>query len=81
MAALAARHVEDARAHREREELDQPGDVPPVLRIAEERLVLGEVAGVEIGRPPLGRRRGARAQKNTGSWYSPNTVSIAARIS
>jgi len=54
MTALPARHVEDAGPDGQREQLDQSGDVMPILRIAEERLVLGEVAGVEVGRPPLG---------------------------
>jgi len=77
MAALPARHIEDPRSDRQLEQLQQPRDIPPILLRREQRLVLQEIVGVEVRRPPF---RGS-AQKNTGSRYAPNTSSIARRIS
>ena len=48
MSALAAGDVENSRAHRELENVDQPGDVAPILPGREERLVLEQVMGVEV---------------------------------
>ena len=76
MPPLTAGTVEDPRADGEIEDVDQPRDLQPVARGIEERLVLQEVAGVEVARPPV-----RRAQKNTGSRYAPKTSSSAARIS
>jgi hypothetical protein len=76
VAPLPAGAVEDARAGRQREQVDEPRDLPAVALRREERLVLLQVVGVEVGRPPVGgaglrapgrRRRARRAQKNTGS--------------
>ena len=55
VAPLAARHVEDAGAGRKREHLHQPAHLVPVLLRREQRLVLAQVLGVEVRRPPLVR--------------------------
>lgn len=78
VAALAARAVENAGARGKSEQLDQARDFRAVALEAEERLVLEEILGIEVRRPPL---VGLARQKNTGSRYAPNTSSIAARIS
>jgi hypothetical protein len=80
MAALPARDVEESRAARQREDIHQAGDFAAILGEVEDRLVLQQILGVEVRRPPVGLLR-ARAQKNTGSRYAPNTSSSARRIS
>ena len=77
MTTLAAGDVEDARTDRELEDLDQPPGVATILLRREERLVLEQIVGVEVRRPPLA----PCGQKNTGSRYAPKTSSIARRIS
>ena len=71
---LSAGTIEDARADRELEDLEEPRDFLPVARENEERFVLQEILLVEVRLPPI-------VQKNTGSRYAPNTSSSAARIS
>jgi hypothetical protein len=51
--ALPARHVEDPCASGQREDLHQPSDFFAVPGEAEDRLVLEQVVGVEVGRPPI----------------------------
>ena len=77
MPSLATRDVEDPRTDRQLENVQQPGDIAAVLLGSEQRLVLEQVVGVEIRRPPFG----PCAQKKTGSRYAPKTSSIARRIS
>ncbi len=77
VAPLTAGHVENARASRQSKKLDEPRSLLAVALEREERAVLQQIVGVERGLPPLLRF----LQKNTGSRYAPNTVSIAARIS
>ncbi|HET9637187.1 MAG TPA: hypothetical protein VFP26_14755 [Gemmatimonadaceae bacterium] len=60
---LPAWNIEDARANREREHVQQSGYFAPVTFGSKERLVLEEIVGVEGGFPPLVMLR----QKNTGS--------------
>ena len=90
--ALSARDIEDPRANRYTQDLDEPPDLPARRPLPKHRLVLDEVMGIEIRDPPLGpgRREPANArssdergsvQKKTGSRYAPKTDSIAARIS
>ncbi len=91
MPALAAGDVEDLRAIRGAENVDDARDFLPIALEGEERLVLEQVLRVEVIFPPVGgggrrlrfiRSRAASCpQKNTGSRYAPNTSSIAARIS
>ena len=87
VAPLAARHVENARAGRQPEQLDQPRDFLPVALEREERLVLEQILRVEVRISHHSRcfaralSRASRAQKKTGSRYAPNTSSSAARIS
>jgi hypothetical protein len=63
MSALTAGHIEDARPDGKLEEVDQPGGVAAILLRGEKRLVLEQIVGVEVRRPPLR----PSAQKNTGS--------------
>ena len=92
MPPLTARAIEDTGPVREPEELEDPCDLLPIARRLEERLVLVQVARVEMPLPPFAgcrrRRAGAplrasprRAQKKTGSRYAPKTLSSASRIS
>jgi hypothetical protein len=75
--ALPARYIENARANRKREQLDETRYFLAVALGREEKTVLTEIVGVEGRLPPLARFR----QKKTGSRYAPKTASIAARIS
>jgi hypothetical protein len=77
MPTLAARHVENARAGRQSQKLDEPRSLLAIALEGKKRAVLQQIVSVERGLPPLFRF----LQKNTGSRYAPNTVSIAARIS
>lgn len=63
MSALSTRHVEQTRAGRELDNIQQPRYFVTVALEREERLVLEQILGVEVGRPPV-RFRG---QKKTGS--------------
>jgi hypothetical protein len=58
MSPLSAGNIEEARAHWERQEFEQPGDFTPVLFEREDGLVLEQVLLVEIGRPPFVVARG-----------------------
>ena len=75
---LPARHVEDARARGQPEDVDESRDLTPIALEREQWLVLAQVLVVEVPRPPL---TVPIAQKKTGSRYAPNTLSSAARIS
>jgi hypothetical protein len=77
MPTLAARHVENARPRRQSQKLDEPRSLLAIALEGKKRAVLQQIVSVERGLPPLFRF----LQKNTGSRYAPNTVSIAARIS
>lgn len=68
VATLPARHVEDARAGGQLQDLEQTRDLSSVTLEREERFVLQQVLGVEVRRPPVGLRGG---QKKTGSRYAP----------
>src|SRR5215217_3792656 len=57
MAALAARHVEQARARRKTKELDQPRRFAAVAVRGKDRLVLEQVLCIEVALPPLDRLR------------------------
>ncbi len=74
---LAAGYVQNPRANRKSENVNEPGDFRAIGDRIKNRLVLPEVMGVEGRLPPLP----GLGQKNTGSLYAPNTSSIAARIS
>jgi hypothetical protein len=52
---LATRYVENARANRKPQDVDQPRDFASILLEREERLVLEEILFVEVRCPP--RRR------------------------
>jgi len=67
VSSLPARHVEESRARRKLENLQQPRYFVPVTLEREDGLVLEQVLGVEVGRPPIG----FRGQKKTGSRYAP----------
>jgi len=54
--ALPAWHVKHASARRESKELDDASDLPAIAAEVEDRLVLEEVVGVEVARPPLALR-------------------------
>ena len=56
--ALAARDVEDPRAVRRAEDLDEPRDFVPIALEGEQRLVLEQVLGVEVVFPPVAGCRG-----------------------
>jgi len=75
--ALATRDVENARSRRQSQKLDEPRSLLAIALEGKKRAVLQQIVSVERGLPPLFRF----LQKNTGSRYAPNTVSIAARIS
>jgi hypothetical protein len=77
VSSLPARHVEDACTRRKLQNIEQPRYFVPVALEREEGLVLEQILGVEIRRPPVG----FGDQKKTGSRYAPYTSSIAARIS
>jgi hypothetical protein len=57
VAPLAARHVENSRASRQREHVDETRDLVPVALLGEDGLILEQIVGVEIGLPPVGCRR------------------------
>lgn len=63
MAALTAGNVEDPRADRQLQQLDQPRGFAAVTLGSEERAVLDEIVSVERGLPPLA----LFSQKKTGS--------------
>jgi hypothetical protein len=75
--ALTAWNVEESRADRQLEQLDQTRCLATVTCECEERAVLEEVVSVERRLPPLA----FLFQKKTGSRYAPKTASIAALIS
>lgn len=77
MATLATRRIEHSRSHRKAEHLDHSARLGSRALGREHRIVFLEVLRIEIAFPPLR----FTTQKNTGSRYAPNTVSIAARIS
>ena len=77
VASLTARHVENARPRRQSQKLDETRSFLAIALEGKKGAVLQQIVGVERGLPPLFRF----LQKNTGSRYAPNTVSIAARIS
>jgi hypothetical protein len=53
---LAARHIEDAGFRWKAEHLDEACYLTTVAFGCEERLVFVQVLGVEVARPPIGRR-------------------------
>ena len=53
---LAARAIEDTGADRELQHIEQPRDLAPVPRQVEDRLVLQEIALIEVRLPPIGRQ-------------------------
>jgi hypothetical protein len=63
VAALPARHIQNACANGQCENVYQPRYLAPVTFRSEEGLVLEEIVGVERGFPPLA----TLSQKNTGS--------------
>jgi hypothetical protein len=65
VATLSAGAVENPRADRKLEDVDQARDFAPVAREVEEGLELEEVPGAEVRRPPLGGRR-----IEDGGWTS-----------
>jgi hypothetical protein len=67
MAALPAWDVEDPRAGGEPKQVDNASDFVAVARKIEDGLVLEQVVGVELLRPPLCFSLFRPAQKNTGS--------------
>jgi len=77
VSALATRNVENARPHRQSQQLYESSDFRARPFGCEKRAVLQQVVGVEGRFPPLE----PLLQKNTGSRYAPKTDSIAARIS
>lgn len=77
VAPLATRHVENARCHRQPEQLYEARRFPTIALGREQETVFQEIVGIEGRLPPLARF----LQKKTGSRYAPNTDSIAARIS
>src|SRR5205823_3302235 len=60
---LPARHVEDARARRETQQLDEPGCFLTIALGRKQQPVFQKIVGVECRLPPLG----FLFQKNTGS--------------
>jgi hypothetical protein len=66
MSSLAAWNVEDARARRKAEDVDQARDLAAIALDGEERLVLEQILIVEVRLPPLGALF-LGAQKKTGS--------------
>jgi hypothetical protein len=77
VAPLATRDVENARCHRQPEQLYETRRFPTIALGREQEPVFQEIVGIEGRLPPLARF----LQKKTGSRYAPNTDSIAARIS
>ena len=77
MAPLPTWRIEDARANRKSEHVDNARSLGPIPLRCENRRVLEKVVRIEIAFPPLR----LSTQKNTGSRYAPKTSSIAARIS
>ena len=77
MTSLAARHIENSSTRWQAEQVDEPCCFAAVPFGSEERAVFQEIVGVKRRLPPFF----GLSQKNTGSRYAPNTVSIAARIS
>ena len=75
--ALTTRRIENARANRKSEHIDNSRSLRAVALGREYRSVFKEVVRIEIAFPPLQ----LSTQKNTGSRYAPKTSSIAARIS
>ncbi len=63
MTALSAGHIENSRADRQAQQLDESRCFVSIALRCKERPVLQEIMGVESGLPPLARL----AQKNTGS--------------
>jgi hypothetical protein len=63
VATLAARDIEQTAPYREGQQVDQAAHLDAVLSGREDRLVLAEILGVKVRRPP----RRALAQKKTGS--------------
>ena len=63
VATLPARNVENPRAYRQRQHVEQSRYLAPVALGRKKRFVLQEVAGIERGFPPLA----PFSQKNTGS--------------
>jgi hypothetical protein len=66
VSSLAARNVEDARAGRKAEDVDQARNLAAIALEREQRLVLEEILIVEVRLPPLGALF-LGAQKKTGS--------------
>jgi hypothetical protein len=66
MSSLAAWNVEDSRARRKAEDVDQARDFAAIALEREQRLVLEQIVIVEVRLPPFGAL-GLRAQKKTGS--------------
>ena len=77
MATLPARRIEHPRSHRKSKCFDDATRLGSGTLRREDWIVFLEVLRIEIVFPPLR----LTTQKNTGSRYAPNTVSIAARIS
>ena len=80
---LSARDVEHALAGRKPKQVDESSNFAAIASKIEDGLVLEQIVRVEVLSPPVVfyGRPNATAQKNTGSRYAPNTVSMAARIS
>jgi hypothetical protein len=66
VSSLAARNVEDARAGRKAEDVDQARNLAAIALEREQRLVLEQILIVEVRLPPLGALF-LGAQKKTGS--------------
>jgi hypothetical protein len=66
MSSLAAWNVEDSRARRKAEDVDQARDFAAIALEREQRLVLEQIVIVEVRLPPLGALL-LGAQKKTGS--------------
>ncbi len=77
VSALTTRNVENPRANRQSQQVNESRDFGACAFRCKQRAVLQQVVGVERGLPPLD----SLLQKKTGSRYAPKTDSIAARIS
>ncbi len=77
MPSLTGWYIENASASGKSEQLDEARRFLPISLEGEKGTVLEQIVGVEGRLPPFFRF----PQKNTGSRYAPNTLSIAARIS
>jgi hypothetical protein len=64
MPSLSTWHVQDARAGRQSQNVDQSRNFTPIALEREQWLILAQVFVVEVPRPPLTFRN---AQKKTGS--------------